>query len=236
MTTQYTCIIVDDEPAARDILFQYLSEIDTIEVVTSCKNAVEAFTVLNTQKVDLVFLDISMPEITGLTLAKSIPENTKVIFTTAHREYAVEGFELKAIDYLLKPIAFDRFLQAIQTFMGIQKKQLEKTHTTLELHQDHFMFVRSDRKMVKVNFDAIIYIESLSDYIKIYTNEKTIITRETISNVETKLPSKYFLRVHRSYIVAISAIDSFTNEYIEIGKNAIPISRSYRKFVLDRLE
>ena len=233
---QYSCIIVDDEPAARAILAKYLSGIDTIEVLESCKNAVEAFKIINTQKVDLIFLDISMPEITGLTFAKSIPDHTKVIFTTAHREYAVEGFELKAIDYLLKPIALDRFLQAIQTFLGHQKSHLNKTKTTFELHQDDFMFVRSDRKMVKVDFGAIIYIESLSDYIKIYTEDKTIVTRETISNVETKLPSKHFLRVHRSFIVAVKAIESFTNEYIEIGKNAIPISRSYRKFVLDRLE
>jgi DNA-binding LytR/AlgR family response regulator len=176
-----------------------------------------------------------MPEISGLSLAKSIHHKTKVIFTTAYREYAMEGFDLQVVDYLLKPISFDRFLKAVQKYFDLHaSKEASVIQAPVEERND-FIFVRSDRKMVKVRFDDILYIESLSDYVKIYSKEGAIVTRETISNIESKLPSQKFLRTHRSYIVSIERISSYTNEYVELDKKAIPISRSYKEIVLKKL-
>ena len=236
MTKTIQCIIVDDEPVAREILQSHLNKIEVINIVATCKNAIEAFNQLNSNTIDLIFLDINMPEISGLSFAKSINPNIKVIFTTAYREYAVDGFNLQAVDYLLKPISFDRLLQAVNKFLGENTIVESKIATEIIQERNDFIFVRSDRKMVKINFSEINYIESLSDYIKIYLDTKVVVTRETISNIEVKLPQKEFLRIHRSYIVSISKIDSFTNEFIEIHNKALPISRSYKKDVLYKLE
>ena len=229
------CVIVDDEPVARNVLETFVAKIPNLELVKSCKNAMEAFEVANQQKIDIFFLDINMPNISGLSLAKSINQKAKIIFTTAYREYAVDGFNLKAVDYLLKPISFDRFLQSIHKyFEGVSFIDSEIKIEKSVLKND-FIFVRSDRKMIKINFDEIQYVESLSDYIKIHSADKTITTRETISNIETKLPAKNFLRIHRSYIVNLKKMNSYTNEFVEIGKNAIPISRTYKENVLKKL-
>ncbi|WP_438966039.1 LytR/AlgR family response regulator transcription factor [Flavobacterium sp.] len=236
MEKTYNCILVDDEITAREILESHLQKVSTINVLASCKNAIEAFAVINTKKVDLIFLDINMPEINGLSFAKSINKDIKVIFTTAYREYAADGFDLQAVDYLLKPISFKRFSQAITKFTGEKIIENKETSYEIQLSKNDFIFVRSDRKMIKIDFQDIFYIESLSDYIKIHTTEKTIVTRETISNIEAKLPNKDFIRVHRSYLIALTKIESFTNEYIEINKISIPISRSYKKGVLEILE
>lgn len=233
--SKISCVIVDDEPVARAILTSFVAKIPNLELVKSCKNAMEAFEVANQQKIDIFFLDINMPDISGLSLAKSINQKAKIIFTTAYREYAVDGFNLQAVDYLLKPISFDRFLQAINTYfqgVSIIEKQVKVTETN---QKNDFVFVRSDRKMIKINFDEILYVESLSDYIKIHLKDKTIVTRETISNLETKLPAKNFLRIHRSFIVNLKKAVSYTNEFVEIGKNAIPISRTYKENVLKKL-
>lgn len=230
------CIIVDDEPVARDILKSHLQKVDAVTVVATCKNAIEAFNELNSNTIDLIFLDINMPEISGLSFAKSINKNIKVIFTTAYREYAVDGFNLQAVDYLLKPISFERLLQAVNKFLDETVSVEAKASSKIIQEKNNFIFVRSDRKMIKINFSEINYIESLSDYIKIHIAEKTIITRETITNIEAKLPKSDFIRIHRSYIISISKINSFTNEFIEVQKKAIPISRSYKKEVLLRLE
>ena len=236
MSVTYNCIIVDDEIAAREILESHLSKISTINVCGSCKNAIEAFSVLNNQTIDLIFLDINMPEISGLSFAKSINKNIKVIFTTAYREYALDGFDLQAVDYLLKPISFERFSQAVSKFLGNNSLIEPKEETEINVDKNEFIFVRADRKMIKIDFNEILYIESLSDYIKIFTPQKTVVTRETISSIEAKLPNNYFIRTHRSFIISIAKIESFTNEFIEINKNAIPISRSYKKNVLEILE
>lgn len=236
MSYPVNCIIVDDEPIAREILENHLKRIDKIKVIGSCKNAIEAFNMINANDIGLIFLDINMPEISGLSFARSINKNIKIIFTTAYREYAVEGFDLRAVDYLLKPISFERLFQAVHKY--------ESENATVELDSDKeirqeksdFFFVRSDRKMIKINFSEISYIESLADYVKIYVNDKTIVTRETITSIEARLPQNDFLRVHRSFIVSINKIDSFTHEFIEIDKKAIPISRSYKNDVKDRLD
>lgn len=236
MSNKISCIIVDDEPMAREILSSFVGKIPQLALIKTCSNAMEAFDVLNNSHIDLIFLDINMPEVSGLSLAKSINKKSKIIFTTAYREYAVDGFDLKAVDYLLKPIAFDRFLQAINTFFEISNIASPEKPSVEKITKNNFIFVRADRKMLKINFSDMLYIESLSDYIKIHTENSTIVTRETISNIETKLPQSDFLRVHRSFIVAFSQISSYTNEFIEIGKKAIPISRSYKDEVLSSLK
>ncbi|MFY0603155.1 MAG: response regulator transcription factor [Flavobacteriaceae bacterium] len=236
MTEKIHCIVVDDEPMAREIVEAHIAKIPSLNLITSCKNVIEALEVIRSEKIDLIFLDINMPEISGLSLAKTIQDKTKVIFTTAYREYAIDGFDLQAVDYLLKPISFDRFLQAVHKFFNIAKDSSPEPIIAPKALEAHYFFVRSDRKMIKVNFDEILYIESLSDYVKLHLINKTIVTRETISNVEMKLPVSKFIRTHRSFIVSISKISSYTNEFVEIANKAVSISRSYKEEVLKKLE
>nr|WP_319400150.1 LytTR family DNA-binding domain-containing protein [uncultured Carboxylicivirga sp.] len=236
MSKIINCLIVDDEITAREVLESHVGKIDNIHLIASCKNALEAFQWLAKQSIDLIFLDINMPEISGLDFAKTINRNCKIIFTTAYREYAIDGFDLRAVDYLLKPIAFERLLQSVQKYLDetpqIQKVSIEE----LQADCNDFIFVRSDRKMVKIDFNDILYIESLSDYIRIHMTNQIITTRETISNIEVKLPTQDFIRTHRSYIIAIKHIKAFTHETIEIANHELPISRSYKNEVIERLE
>ncbi len=225
-----SCIIVDDELIAREVIAIHLSKISRISIVASCSNAMEAFKYISNHKIDLVFLDINMPEISGISFAKSINKNIKIIFTTAYRDYAIEGFELQAVDYLLKPISFERLLKAVDTYFDVYCNQQKIVKTRLD--SNDFIFVRSERTMVKIDFDDIIYIESYSDYIKINLTNKTIVTRETISAIEVKLPKNIFIRIHRSYIISIKYMTSFTNEQIIVLNKSLPISRSYKSKVL----
>ena len=236
MSKTIHCIIVDDEPIAREILEGHLKKIDSIQIEASCKNALEAFNIINSKKVDLVFLDINMPDISGLSFAKSINRNIKIIFTTAYREYAVDGFDLQAVDYLLKPISFERLLQAVNKYFGETQVTEQEIAEETEEDKSDFIFVRSDRKMIKVNFADILYVESLSDYVKIHLDDRTVVTRETITSIEGKLPQKDFIRTHRAYIVSIPKLDSFTNEYVEVGRKMVPVSRTYKNTVMDILE
>lgn len=229
------CIIVDDEAIARDILENHLSKIDTVRIVGSSKNALEAFKLINSEEVDLVFLDINMPEITGLSFARSMTRDIKIIFTTAYREYAVDGFDLQAVDYLLKPISFERLLQAINKYMQERGAKLAEDLNKQQDKDDASFFVRSDRKMIRINLQDIMFVESLSDYIKIHMQEKTVVTRETLTSLEAMLPHRDFIRIHRSYLVSISHIESFTSETVVVDKHELPISRSHKEEVLRRL-
>lgn len=236
MSRKIKCIIVDDEKIAREILENHLSKIDQIEVVASCKNVPEAYNAIKSHQIDLVFLDINLPETSGLSFAKATNNKAKIIFTTAYREYAIDGFDLQAVDYLLKPISFDRLMQAVDKFYTENALHQPAIKQEDFYEQSNFIFVRSDRKMVKINYADVLFIESLSDYVKIFLPDRIVTTRETISNFEERLPKDGFIRVHRSYIVSISHIDAFTNEDLHIGKNEIPISRTFKKEVLERLE
>lgn len=229
------CLIVDDELIAREVIATHLSKINNISIIASCSNAMEAFNHISNTNIDLVFLDINMPGISGISFAKSINKNIKIIFTTAYRDYAVEGFELQAVDYLLKPIAFERLLKAVNNYFEVYTNSQQSSAVFSPISD--FMFVRSDRKMIKIDFEDIIYIESYSDYLKIKLGDNNVIvTRETISSIEAKLPKKHFLRIHRSYIISIKHIRSFTNEHVTIFNQSLPISRSYKKEVLRELE
>ncbi|EAZ80792.1 LytR/AlgR family response regulator transcription factor [Algoriphagus machipongonensis] len=226
------CLIVDDEPIAQDILKEYIDKIDYLNLIDCCSNANEAFNLIQKEQIELVFLDINMPGIDGIAFAKIIPKEVKVIFTTAYREYAIEGFDLAAFDYLLKPIPFDRFLKAVSRV----HKVVENNEGTSIQDKPDFLFVRQDRKMEKVAFDEILYVESYSDYLKIHLKDRFLIVRESISKFESKLPQANFIRFHRSYIGNIAAISSYTHEYLEIGQKTLTISRSYKEEVLKRLQ
>lgn len=234
MDKTINCIIVDDEAVAREVIATHLEHIQTVNVVAQCSNALEAFNVISKEDIDLVFLDINMPEISGIAFAKSINKNIKLVFTTAYRDYAVEGFDLEAVDYLLKPISFERLLKAVNRCF--ESKMPIKIDSKINESRPDFIFVRADRQMKKVDFEDIIYIESYSDYIKINNAGKTIVTRETISNIEAKLPKSQFLRIHRSYIVAVKHISAFTHEYVIVTNKTFTISRSYKSQVLRILE
>lgn len=225
----YNALIIDDETLAREIIESHLSKIGGFSIVASCKNAAEGFSALSNFSVDIVFLDINMPEITGIMFAKAISEKTQIIFTTAYREYAVEGFELAALDYLLKPISLERMITAVERFKELNAVSKNKI-------EFDFTFFRCDRKMVKINFEDLLYAESFGDYIKLHTTSTTFITRETMKNVIQKLPESDFLRVHRSFVVAVSKIESYTTEYVTVENKAISISRSYSNAVQKVLE
>ncbi|SHJ05222.1 LytR/AlgR family response regulator transcription factor [Aquimarina spongiae] len=234
MNTKVSCIIVDDEPTARDIIKDHLSKIDRIEIIAICANAMDAFSCINEQAVDLIFLDIHMPGISGISFARSINKNIKIIFTTAYREYAIDGFDLHAVDYLLKPISFERLLKSLNNYFEVYQQPTKNIQKN-SLHTD-YIFVRSDRRMKRIDFSDILYIESYSDYLKIHCTSGVITTRETISNMQSKLPTKDFIRIHRSFVVAISKIDSFSNEEVVVGNKSLPISRNYKTEVLKTLE
>jgi DNA-binding LytR/AlgR family response regulator len=225
------CLLVDDEPPALEVLKTYIASISSLQLAATCNNAVEALNVLREQEIDLLFLDIQMPYLLGTDLIRTLTKPPKVIFTTAYRKFAIEGFELDAVDYLLKPISFERFLKAVNKVMETSLK-FGSNHDAFYLQQndsnEEFINVRADRKNFKIALDDILYIESLKDYIRMVTKTKSIVTKQSISSIEEALPKNNFVRIHRSFIVALNKIESFTNNTVEIAKQELPISRMYR--------
>lgn len=228
------CLIIDDEPPARDILCRYIEQIPFLELVGECTNAIQALTFLQQTNVDLLLLDIRMPQLNGNDFLKTIKHPPKVIFTTAFPDYALEGYELDAVDYLLKPIHFERFLKAVNkiTEHNQSNNTIAKSVTEENSHTESFVYFRADRKMVKVMLQDILYVESMKDYVKIFTTSGQIISKQSISSVEEMLPDNKFIRTHRSFIISLEKIKSFTNELIEIEKAEIPIGKLYRNAVI----
>jgi DNA-binding LytR/AlgR family response regulator len=225
------CLVIDDEPPARDILKKYIAGVELLQLAGECSNAVETLSFLQNNSVDLLFLDIKMPHILGTSFLRTLKNPPKVIFTTAFRKYAIEGFDLNAVDFLLKPISFERFLQAVNKVMQMNIHAPGNTNTLNEALPDQshpFLYFRADRKMVKVFLEDILFIESLKDYIKVVTTNKVIVSKQSISSLEEMLPKDSFVRVHRSYIIAVNKIDSYNTDLIEIGKKEIPIGRLFR--------
>ena len=230
------CLIVDDEPPAREVLSHYVAQLPSLEIAAECENAIQAFAFLQKQPVDLIFLDIRMPQLNGNDFLKSLTNPPLIIFTTAYSEYAVEAYELNVVDYLVKPVRFDRFLKSMQkVFAAFNMKPVAEPAVPEEKKIEPFVYFRADRKMIKVMLDDILYIESMKDYIKIFTKQSVIITKQSISSVEAMLPEKEFVRVHRSYIVSLKKIRSFTSELMEIEKTEIPIGKLYRNEVMKML-
>jgi two-component system, LytTR family, response regulator len=224
------CIAVDDEPPALQLIEKYIQAIPALHLSGTCANAVDALALLQDSSIDLIFLDIQMPHILGTDFMRTLSNPPKVIFTTAFRKFAVEGFDLDAVDYLLKPISFERFLKAINKVMKLNlyggEKSLFTTPSEKEI-ENNFIYLRADRKNIKIYLDDLLFIESLKNYIKVVTKDKTIVTKHSISNLEENLPST-FIRIHRSFIIAKNKIESFSHDFIQIGKYELPVSRSYR--------
>ncbi|MGQ1911269.1 LytR/AlgR family response regulator transcription factor [Marinifilum sp. RC60d5] len=230
------CIIVDDEIHARKILEKYITDIPHVKLIKSCKNALEAMEILRTQTIDAMFLDINMPKLTGLNFLESLKNPPIVVITTAYREYAVDAYELDVIDYLHKPIPFPRFIKAISKIE--EKLQIRNNHPLVtqektEYTAQNFIFIKADKKTIKLNFEDIKYIEGLGDYIKIHTKSKIIISKLTIKKMVDLLPENRFPRVHKSFIISLDLIDSIEGNQIQIQEQKIPIGQIYRQSFID---
>ena len=226
------CLVVDDELPAREILKQHIKGVDALQLTGTCASAVEAISFLKDNHVDLIFLDIQMPQLLGTNFIRTLKMPPKVIFTTAFRKYALEGFELDAVDYLLKPISFERFLKGVNKVLQINfptdQIPTSNSRATNKDTASSFLYFRADRKMVKVFFSDILFVEALKDYIKIVTTTKTIVTKYVLTTLAELLPNEEFLRIHKSYIVAINKIESYNADSIQIAKHELPIGRLYK--------
>lgn len=242
-----TCIIVEDEPLARQLMEQYVLKVPHLKLLQAFSNPLEALDFLRNHDVDILFSDIQMPEITGITLLKILQKKPLIILTTAYSEYAIEGYELDVIAYLLKPITFEKFIKAVEKATriknatstvvdekkGIHSEGVTLTHST---EISPFIFVKDGVKLVKIRLSDILYIEGLKDYVSIYTREKKIVTLQTLKSMETQLPENLFTRIHNSYIVSLEGIDSVEKERVQIGKAFLPISDTYRKAFKEFIE
>lgn len=226
-------MIVDDEPLARQLLTEYVRKVPYLQLVEVCASPLAAMEVLRRQPVDLLFLDIQMPEITGLTLLKVLQQKPLVVLTTAYSEYALESYELDVVDYLLKPISFDRFLRAVEK--ARQRKTAASTpppppaETPAPALSQPFIFVKDGTKLVKVRLSDILYVEGLKDYVAIHTRQQKIVTLQRLKNLEVQLPADRFIRIHHSYIVSLEGIDSVHKDKVQVGNVFLPISETYRK-------
>lgn len=233
------CVIIDDEPLAVELLVEFVGRIDSLELVTTFTNAIDAISIINQSQIDLIFLDIEMPHFSGIDFINAIENKPLIIFTTAYSNYAVEGFNLGAVDYLVKPIPFNRFLKSVLRAQQINTpKSISATNQNVnppEIEQD-FIFVRAEYENVKINFKDILFIEGLKDYVKIYTTDnKYILTLISLIKLENLLSSKGFSRIHRSYIINIKHIKSIQKNKVLIADKRIPISESYKNAFFEKI-
>jgi len=234
MVDKITCIIIEDEAPAAEILESYIAKVDFMVLRKSFGNITQALPLLNAEEIDLIFLDINLPGISGLSFAKTLNNSAGVIFTTAFPDYAVEGFELDAIDYLLKPISFERFIKAINKFLKAKAIEKRIENNVIEKEERAFIVIKSDRRMVKIFLDDILYFEAQKNYLNIVTPIETYRTYQSISDMEEKIPAQLFLRVHRSFIVSLNKIIGYSGSSIEISeKSKIPIGRQYKPSIFD---
>ncbi|HPG06122.1 MAG: response regulator transcription factor [Saprospiraceae bacterium] len=227
----YRALIVDDEELARQLIASYLKRIQTIEVVGSCKNAVEALTILNRQPVDLLFLDIQMPGITGVEMIRTLVDPPAIILTTAYSEYALEGFELDVTDYLLKPFSFERFSRAINKAM-VRLNNRNQPSPTIQAESSNHLMVRADHKIHRIPYESILYIKSMQEYVAYYLTSGRIVALGSLKQLEGLLPPHQFLRVHKSYIIAINKVKSLEGNLLHLEDQKIPVGASYRENVL----
>lgn len=231
-----SCVIVDDEPLARSLLKDYVSKVPSLTLVDVCSSPIAAMEVIKANQVDLLFLDIQMPEITGISLLKIMKKRPLVVLTTAYSEYAIESYELDVVDYLLKPITFQRFLQAVDKVNSRLQQPQSQTEKVLPSPSQPFIFVKDGTKLVKVKWEDILYIEGLKDYVTIHTRQQKIVSLQRLKVLEEQLPAEQFIRIHNSFIVALSAIDSIQKNEVHIGQATLPISDSYKKPFRDFIE
>ena len=225
------CLAIDDEMLALELIEDNIKKVPFLELVQTCRSSMEAMEILRTQPIDLLFLDIQMPDISGIQLLKSLHHKPIVILTTAFSNYATEGFDLDVIDYLLKPYSFERFLKAVnkvREYIDLRDRASNQSNAKESVSSSNFLFVKADYKLYKISLKDILYIEGLKDYVKIYVSEKPIVTQMSMKALEEKLPSRDFIRVHRSFIVAFNKIDFIQKQMLTIGKKEIPVSEHYR--------
>ncbi|MBI5917701.1 MAG: response regulator transcription factor [Bacteroidetes bacterium] len=228
--TTIRCIAVDDEPLSLKIIEKYAADLPRLDLVATCNNAFEAMDCLRRMPVDLMFLDINMPKLSGISLMKSLDNPPLVIFTTAYPEFAVDGFELEAVDYLLKPFSLERFIKAVNR--AADKRFVPKP---ADEPCPEFLLVKADKKLYKVDSQDIIYLEAYGDYVKIFTKEKMLLTKERLSTVEQQLPSERFVRIHRSFVIALAAIEFIEGNTVKIGKEKLPVSENLKDALLEKL-
>ncbi len=227
------CLIVDDEPLAIQLVKSHLDQLELFEVTATCNNAVKALEVLRSKEIDLIFLDIKMPQLTGIDFLKTLKNPPSVIITTAYREFALDGYDLDIVDYLLKPITFDRFFKAIDRYLRTQQTHQK---TLIAPSQNQFIYIKTGAKFHKLYADDILYVESLKDYVIIHCNSQKINAKYKISDIEIELKPFNFIRIHRSFIVNQKKITAFTTNDVEIGKQEIPIGTNYKNYVLNELK
>lgn len=228
-------MIVDDEPLAQDVIETYIKDFPLVTLVGKCSNAIEALETLKQENIQLIFLDIKMPSLSGINMLKSLSSPPCVIFTTAYAQHALEGFELNAVDYLLKPFSFERFVQAVNK--ACQKIELEALATGIIQGNDQqdFIVVKADKRLHKIDFDDIVYLNSIGDYLKIFLKAgKVIVTNETLKSIEANLPSSLFVRIHKSYIVSVKSIQYIEGNQVMIGETSLPIGLTYKEQLISR--
>ncbi|AEE49640.1 LytR/AlgR family response regulator transcription factor [Haliscomenobacter hydrossis] len=223
-----TCLIVEDEPLAAELLKSYIEKLPDLSLVGHCDSSLEAFSLLQQQHIQLIFLDIQMPRLTGLELLSALKNPPAVVLTTAFREYAVESYDYDVLDYLVKPIQFDRFLKAVGRYYQRQSAQQVPTQTSPDAFEQAYLFFRVDREQQKVWLKDIQYIEGLGDYVKIFTEAGPIITYERLSYLEEKLPVEHFIRIHKSYIICLDKMQSFSGTEVKIVGKRLPVGRMYK--------
>ena len=229
------CLLVDDEPLAIRLIENHISQIDSLEVVATCHTALKAFEILNTQEIDLMFLDIKMPHLTGLDFLKTLKNPPKTIFTTAYRDYALESYEVETVDYLLKPITFERFIQAIDRYVRQTSSSIPAVRKDTAVSD--CIFIKSGSKQHKLHLDDILYIESLKDYIKVHlTNSTNLVSKYKLGDMEKELSKHDFLRIHRSFIINTTKITAFSSHEIDVNNIEVPIGASYKEAVVLYLE
>lgn len=244
---QLNCLIVDDEPLAQEVLENHIARMPVLHLIQKSNNAMEAFGALHNSKIDLLLLDINMPVVNGLSFLRSLKDPPAVILTTAYTEYALEGYELDVVDYLVKPIPFDRFQKAVNKVITllnakgqtitpvVEEVQVRSQPANISSGEKDYFFVKANGKLVKLNYADICYIEGMKDYLKIYTANQTVVVHQTMKGMEEQLPASLFMRVHKSYIVALNAIKSIDGNIIQldIDKGEIPLGSSYREALLE---
>lgn len=233
----FSCLIVDDEPLAQEILVKYVSDCPMLQLEGVCSNAFEALELLSSKEIRLLFLDIRMPVLSGLQFLQTVTSPPLVIFTTAYPEYALEGFESDAVDYLLKPFSFERFLRAVRKALQLLPDRLQSLPPEPIIQESgHSILLRADKKVHRVDVDQILYLHSTGDYVKVCCNDRSLVVHDTLSHMQVQLSSDRFLRVHKSYVVAFDKIDYIEGNQIKVGRVMIPLGAGYREAFMRRMK
>mgnify|MGYP001824797155 FL=1 len=229
------CLIVDDEPLARELIRAHITKLENFEIVAECDNAMKAMDALRSHTVDLMFLDIKMPQMTGIDFLKTLKRPPRVIITTAYSQYALDGFELDVVDYLMKPVTFERFFKSVNKYFQAGQPETVELENGNGTTQDAFIYVKENKRIIKIYLKEIEFIEGLNEYIRIHTDNRRVVVKSSLQSIESKLPSEHFIRIHKSYIVSIPRIRAFNATTIELENAKLRIGRNYKNQVFSAL-